>query len=144
MKLVCPLLTPLLNIGMLLPVPWLVSASVFVFTHLIQSRQWFNHAASKTSLYAIPGDQSYLKEVGIIYLRWVITVPRCLNPYMCSGVSGLYRGIASNIASSAPISALYTFTYESVKGALLPVFPKVSFTHVLLLACWVDCQSSYI
>ncbi|KAJ4910091.1 Mitochondrial substrate carrier family protein [Raphanus sativus] len=40
------------------------------------------------------------------------------------GVSGLYRGIASNIASSAPISALYTFTYESVKGALLPVFPK--------------------
>ncbi|CAH8355730.1 unnamed protein product [Eruca vesicaria subsp. sativa] len=40
------------------------------------------------------------------------------------GVSGLYRGIASNIASSAPISALYTFTYESVKGAMLPVFPK--------------------
>ncbi|XP_031129207.1 uncharacterized protein LOC116030959 isoform X1 [Ipomoea triloba] len=36
------------------------------------------------------------------------------------GVLGLYRGISSNIASSAPISALYTFTYESVKGALLP------------------------
>lgn len=47
---------------------------------------------------------------------------------MCSGFSGLYRGIASNIASSAPISALYTFTYESVKGSLLPLFPKVSFT----------------
>ncbi|XP_010455552.1 PREDICTED: probable S-adenosylmethionine carrier 2, chloroplastic [Camelina sativa] len=47
------------------------------------------------------------------------------------GVSGLYRGIASNIASSAPISALYTFTYESVKGALLPLFPKeyCSLTH---------------
>ncbi|XP_010529594.1 PREDICTED: mitochondrial substrate carrier family protein Y [Tarenaya hassleriana] len=40
------------------------------------------------------------------------------------GFSGLYRGIASNIASSAPISALYTFTYESVKGALLPLSPK--------------------
>lgn len=40
------------------------------------------------------------------------------------GVTGLYRGIASNIASSAPISAVYTFTYESVKGALLPLFAK--------------------
>lgn len=40
------------------------------------------------------------------------------------GVTGLYRGIASNIASSAPISAVYTFTYESVKGALLPLLPK--------------------
>lgn len=40
------------------------------------------------------------------------------------GVTGLYRGIASNIAASAPISAVYTFTYESVKGALLPYFPK--------------------
>ncbi|XP_010422099.1 PREDICTED: uncharacterized protein LOC104707444 [Camelina sativa] len=47
------------------------------------------------------------------------------------GVSGLYWGIASNIASSAPISALYTFTYESIKGALLPLFPKeyCSLTH---------------
>ncbi|EEF51193.1 uncharacterized protein LOC8287381 [Ricinus communis] len=40
------------------------------------------------------------------------------------GVTGLYRGIASNIASSAPISAIYTFTYESVKGSLLPLFSK--------------------
>ncbi|XP_065858285.1 uncharacterized protein [Euphorbia lathyris] len=40
------------------------------------------------------------------------------------GISGLYRGIASNIASSAPISAIYAFTYESVKGSLLPLFPK--------------------
>ncbi|KAK1374388.1 putative envelope ADP,ATP carrier protein, chloroplastic [Heracleum sosnowskyi] len=40
------------------------------------------------------------------------------------GVTGLYRGIASNIAASAPISAVYTFTYESVKGALLPYFSK--------------------
>uniref|UniRef100_A0A7N0TQV4 Mitochondrial carrier protein n=1 Tax=Kalanchoe fedtschenkoi TaxID=63787 RepID=A0A7N0TQV4_KALFE len=40
------------------------------------------------------------------------------------GFTGLYRGIASNIASSAPISAVYTFTYESVKGVLLPLFPK--------------------
>ncbi|XP_050230099.1 uncharacterized protein LOC126679179 [Mercurialis annua] len=40
------------------------------------------------------------------------------------GVNGLYRGISSNIASSAPISAIYTFTYESVKGSLLPLFSK--------------------
>lgn len=40
------------------------------------------------------------------------------------GLTGLYRGIASNIASSAPISAVYAFTYESVKGALLPHLPK--------------------
>ncbi|KAL8543795.1 hypothetical protein ACS0TY_004377 [Phlomoides rotata] len=40
------------------------------------------------------------------------------------GISGLYRGISSNIVSSAPISALYTFTYESVKKSLLPVLPK--------------------
>ncbi|KVH90027.1 Mitochondrial carrier domain-containing protein [Cynara cardunculus var. scolymus] len=41
------------------------------------------------------------------------------------GLSGLYCGIASNIVSSAPISAIYTFSYESVKGALLPLFIKV-------------------
>ncbi|KDP25434.1 hypothetical protein JCGZ_20590 [Jatropha curcas] len=40
------------------------------------------------------------------------------------GLTGFYRGIASNIASSAPISAIYTFTYESVKGSLLPHFSK--------------------
>ncbi|KAA8522409.1 hypothetical protein F0562_013230 [Nyssa sinensis] len=53
------------------------------------------------------------------------------------GVTGLYRGIASNIASSAPISAVYTFTYESVKGALLPLFPKEyhSFAHCMAGGC---------
>ncbi|KAI3781430.1 hypothetical protein L2E82_11445 [Cichorium intybus] len=40
------------------------------------------------------------------------------------GLSGLYRGITSNIASSAPIFAIYNFSYESVKGALLPFFAK--------------------
>jgi len=45
---------------------------------------------------------------------------------LISGLTGLYRGIATNITSSAPISALYTFTYESIKGALLPLFPKVA------------------
>ncbi|KAI3468809.1 hypothetical protein Pfo_025472 [Paulownia fortunei] len=40
------------------------------------------------------------------------------------GISGLYRGISSNIVSSAPISAVYTFTYESVKKSLLPLLPK--------------------
>ncbi|KAF8413174.1 hypothetical protein HHK36_001150 [Tetracentron sinense] len=53
------------------------------------------------------------------------------------GVTGLYRGIVSNIASSAPISAVYTFTYESVKGALLPLFPKEyhSFAHCMAGGC---------
>jgi len=39
---------------------------------------------------------------------------------------GLYRGITTNIASSAPISAVYIFSYESVKAALLPYLPKVA------------------
>ncbi|XVF13122.1 hypothetical protein REPUB_Repub08aG0181000 [Reevesia pubescens] len=53
------------------------------------------------------------------------------------GLTGLYRGIASNIASSAPISALYTFSYESVKGALLPLFPKEyhSLAHCMAGGC---------
>lgn len=40
------------------------------------------------------------------------------------GLKGLYRGISTNIALSAPISALYTFTYESVKGTLLSIFAQ--------------------
>lgn len=53
------------------------------------------------------------------------------------GLTGLYRGISSNIASSAPISALYTFSYESVKGALLPLFPKEyhSLAHCMAGGC---------
>ncbi|KAF3960931.1 hypothetical protein CMV_014403 [Castanea mollissima] len=53
------------------------------------------------------------------------------------GLTGLYRGIATNITSSAPISALYTFTYESVKGALLPLFPKeyYSIAHCMAGGC---------
>ncbi|XP_030947510.1 uncharacterized protein LOC115971649 isoform X3 [Quercus lobata] len=53
------------------------------------------------------------------------------------GLTGLYRGIATNITSSAPISALYTFTYESIKGALLPLFPKeyYSIAHCMAGGC---------
>ncbi|CAN6273805.1 unnamed protein product [Urochloa humidicola] len=40
------------------------------------------------------------------------------------GVLGLYGGLASKLACSAPISAIYTLTYEIVKGALLPVLPE--------------------
>ncbi|KAK4435348.1 Mitoferrin [Sesamum alatum] len=40
------------------------------------------------------------------------------------GMLGLYRGISSNILSSAPISAVYTFTYESVKKSLIPLLPR--------------------
>ncbi|KAG8374957.1 hypothetical protein BUALT_Bualt10G0049600 [Buddleja alternifolia] len=53
------------------------------------------------------------------------------------GISGLYRGISSNILSSAPISAVYTFTYESVKKSLLPHFPKEyhSLAHCMAGGC---------
>ncbi|KAJ4956394.1 hypothetical protein NE237_013177 [Protea cynaroides] len=61
------------------------------------------------------------------------------------GVIGLYRGIASNIASSAPISAVYTFTYESVKGALLPIFPKEYYSLVHCMAGgWASVATSFI
>ncbi|XP_076914959.1 S-adenosylmethionine carrier 1, chloroplastic/mitochondrial-like isoform X1 [Bidens hawaiensis] len=64
-------------------------------------------------------------------------------PYMSKsiiserGLLGLYRGIASNIASSAPISAIYTFSYESVKAALLPLFAKEyhSLAHCVAGGC---------
>lgn len=54
-----------------------------------------------------------------------------------TGVLGLYGGLASKIACSAPISAIYTLTYEIVKGSLLPILPKVticSFIHFNFLA----------
>lgn len=53
------------------------------------------------------------------------------------GIKGLYRGISTNIASSAPISAVYTYTYESAKGTLLPFFPKEhqSLVHCLAGGC---------
>lgn len=59
---------------------------------------------------------------------------------LLAGVAGLYRGIASNIASSAPISAVYTFTYESVKGSLLPFLPKVKF----FLLCSLQLLGLYL
>ncbi|XP_071708035.1 uncharacterized protein [Rutidosis leptorrhynchoides] len=65
----------------------------------------------KTIIQSCPTDQRSIQYIGksIISER---------------GLSGLYRGISSNIASSAPISAIYTFSYESVKGVLLPLFAK--------------------
>ncbi|KAE8658517.1 Mitochondrial substrate carrier family protein, putative isoform 6 [Hibiscus syriacus] len=53
------------------------------------------------------------------------------------GSIGLYRGIASNIASSAPISAFYTLSYESVKGASLPLLTKEyhSLAHCMAGGC---------
>ena len=41
------------------------------------------------------------------------------------GVLGLYSGLTTSLASSAPISAIYTASYESVKGKLLLIFPEV-------------------
>ncbi|KAG9141175.1 hypothetical protein Leryth_001675 [Lithospermum erythrorhizon] len=56
---------------------------------------------------------------------------------MLQGITGLYRGVSSNVASSAPISAIYTFTYESVKSSLLPLFPKEyqSLAHCMAGGC---------
>lgn len=61
------------------------------------------------------------------YVSLESNVQSTMNPiWNFSGIFGLYRGISSNIVSSAPISALYTFTYESVKKSLLPLLPKVT------------------
>uniref|UniRef100_A0A453P823 Uncharacterized protein n=1 Tax=Aegilops tauschii subsp. strangulata TaxID=200361 RepID=A0A453P823_AEGTS len=49
------------------------------------------------------------------------------------GVLGLYGGLASKIACSAPISAIYTLTYEIVKGSLLPTLPKVTTIPLLIV-----------
>lgn len=77
--------------------------------------------------------------------RFYIVLIECwsyLIPIWISGLTGLYRGIATNIASSAPISALYTFTYESVKGAILPLFPKVP-DHYFFWNCCISCSLSF-
>jgi hypothetical protein len=50
--------------------------------------------------------------------------------FFSTGVLGLYGGLASKIACSAPISAIYTLTYEIVKGALLPTLPKVILVQI--------------
>jgi len=42
-----------------------------------------------------------------------------------AGLKGLYRGLGSNLASSAPTSAIYTLTYEAVKAGLLRHIPEV-------------------
>ncbi|KAL2481840.1 Mitochondrial substrate carrier family protein [Abeliophyllum distichum] len=55
-------------------------------------------------------------------------------PKRCNGALSWH---SSNIASSAPISAVYTFTYESVKSTLIPFFPKEyqSLAHCLAGGC---------
>ncbi|OMO58648.1 Mitochondrial substrate/solute carrier [Corchorus olitorius] len=77
----------------------------------------------------------WMREMIPAGLQYYANAPEAENKK--SGLTGLYRGIASNIASSAPISALYTFTYESVKGALLPLFPKEyhSLAHCMAGGC---------
>lgn len=78
----------------------------------------------KTVVQSCPNDQKPLYHIGRSFISE-------------RGLTALYRGISTNLASSAPISALYTFTYESVKGALLPLFPKEyhSFAHCLAGGC---------
>ncbi|KAK6947786.1 Mitochondrial substrate/solute carrier [Dillenia turbinata] len=78
----------------------------------------------KTIIQSCHGEERSIFNIG----RWIISE---------RGFSGFYRGISSNIASSAPISAVYTFTYESVKAALLPCIPKGyhSFAHCAAGGC---------
>ncbi|XP_009387935.2 uncharacterized protein LOC103974761 isoform X2 [Musa acuminata AAA Group] len=79
--------------------------------------------------------QDKLKKAdGMVQKSAYCTLKRIISE---KGLSGLYRGIAANIASSAPISAIYTFTYESVKGTLLPILPKEyhSFAHCIAGGC---------
>ena len=40
------------------------------------------------------------------------------------GVFGLYSGLSTSLASSAPISAIYTASYELVKERLMPGLPE--------------------
>ncbi|PON62875.1 Mitochondrial substrate/solute carrier [Parasponia andersonii] len=68
----------------------------------------------------------YLEQKSVFYIGRSIVSDR--------GLTGLYRGVTTKIASSAPISAIYTFTYESVKGALLPFFPKEYYSLVHCVA----------
>lgn len=53
------------------------------------------------------------------------------------GVFGLYDGLSASLASSAPISALYTASYELVKRRLEPMFPaeKAWVAHCLAGGC---------
>ncbi|EPS66533.1 hypothetical protein M569_08243, partial [Genlisea aurea] len=64
------------------------------------------------------------------------------------GLFGLYRGISSNILCSAPISAVYTFTYESVKKSMLPLFPKaglfLSLTEIQCTGGFASIATSFI
>ncbi|CAK7335544.1 unnamed protein product [Dovyalis caffra] len=80
----------------------------------------------KTVIQSCPAEQKSISYIG----RSIVSE---------RGVTGLYRGIGSNIASSAPISAIYAFTYESAKGYLLPLFPKEkeyhSFAHCIAGGC---------
>ena len=41
-----------------------------------------------------------------------------------TSVSLWYWGLTTSLASSAPISAIYTASYESFKGKILPMFPQ--------------------
>eukprot|EP00271_Cylindrocystis_brebissonii_P011843 TRINITY_DN29810_c0_g1_i1.p1 TRINITY_DN29810_c0_g1~~TRINITY_DN29810_c0_g1_i1.p1 ORF type:complete len:477 (+),score=51.68 TRINITY_DN29810_c0_g1_i1:179-1609(+) len=51
-------------------------------------------------------------------------VPTVVRVVQERGFGGLYRGLAANLTTAAPISAIYASTYEAVKGALIPRLPE--------------------
>ncbi|THU45566.1 hypothetical protein C4D60_Mb02t19340 [Musa balbisiana] len=85
-------------------------------------------------LHPVDTVKTIIQADGMVQKSAYCTLKRIISE---KGLSGLYRGIAANIASSAPISAIYTFTYESVKGTLLPILPKEyhSFAHCIAGGC---------
>ena len=67
-----------------------------------------------------------LYNIIIIHIhRHLLTYTDVTHPSTPAGVSGMYRGLTANLVTSAPISAIYTSTYEAVKEALLPHMPPV-------------------
>ncbi|KAI4370076.1 hypothetical protein MLD38_018460 [Melastoma candidum] len=91
---------------MLLLGHFLVYSLASVFTQFIQSKLSFSLAVWSRGLFATSVVQSCCENN---FLAFVVREKKGAS------FTGLYRGISSNIASSVPISAIYTFTYESVK-----------------------------
>mmetsp|Transcript_2150 Transcript_2150/g.3665 ORF Transcript_2150/g.3665 Transcript_2150/m.3665 type:complete len:426 (-) Transcript_2150:553-1830(-) len=57
--------------------------------------------------------------------RSIAHLPSIMSKFIANrGLSGLYGGILPNLASSAPISAIYTTAYEGAKERLLPNLPE--------------------
>ena len=74
-------------------------------------------------------------------IDWLMGMMHCLYIFFklsnvvawILGIAWLYKGIGCQLASSAPISIIYTFRYESMKASFLPHLAKVKASSALLL-----------